>query len=164
MKIVINTAIDLDNIKATNAVARVVNSAFETGRNPAWFEVKSLSKGGFIYAAYSGQAKGFHSLSISGKPAIKEWTLEARLNYKGYKSPWVTVTAESAVKRWVEMSNDMKLKFLAKKAKAYLEYLAALSQGDEEKAESVLLVDYKPDGFHDDALAQYAIAGEVAFG
>ena len=43
--------IDINNIKVTNAIASVINGAFETGLNPAWFEVKSLSKGGFLDAA-----------------------------------------------------------------------------------------------------------------
>lgn len=160
MKIEITSTIDLDNIKVTNAIAGIINSAFETGLNPAWFEVKSLSKGGFLDAAFAdGDMK-----TPSGKPAIKNWTLEARLNEDGYKSEWVTLTPELAVKRWVAMSTDKELKVLDKKAKAFLDYLVALSAGLDEKAESILFDEYEPDGVHDDALAQYAIAEEVVFG
>lgn len=161
MKIEVTSTIDLDNIKVTNAIASVINSAFETGLNPAWFQVKSLSKGGFLDAAFADS----NLATPSGKPATKDWTLEARLNdQEGYRSKWVTLTPELAVKRWVAMSNDPKLKFLDKKAKAYIDYLVALSQGLDDKAESILFDEYEPDGVHDDALAQYAIAEEVVFG
>lgn len=161
MKINITTTIDLDNIKVTNAIAGVVNGAFETGINPAWFEVKSLSKDGFLDAAFADGDLD----TPSGKPAKTNWTLEARLNdQEGYKSKWVVLTPEHCVKQWVKMSTDKDLKFLDKKAKAYLDYLVALSDGLEDKAESILFDQYEPDGVHDDALAQYAIAGEVVFG
>jgi len=160
MKIEVINTIDLDNIKVTNAIASVINSAFETGLNPAWFEVKSLSKGGFLDAAFAdGDME-----TPSRKPAIKNWTLEARLNSDGYKSKWVTLTPELAVKRWIAMSTDPELKVLDKKARAYINYLVALSQGLNDKAESILFDEYEPDGVHDDALAQYAIAEEVVFG
>lgn len=161
MKIEVITTIDLDNIKVTNAIASVINSAFETGLNPAWFQVKSLSEGGFLDAAFADS----NLETPSGKPAIKDWTLEARLNdQEGYKSKWVTLTPKLAVKRWIAMSNDPEVKVLAKRAKAYIDYLVALSQGLDDKAESILFDEYEPDGVHDDALAQYAIAEEVVFG
>jgi hypothetical protein len=160
MKIVITATIDLDNVKVTNAIASVVNSAFETGLNPAWFQVDSPNKDGFLDAAFADQSLE----TPSKKPAKTNWTLMARLNDGSYKSDWVVLTPEHCVKQWIKMSNDKELFVLDRNAKAYLNYLVLLSKGEEKKAESVLLYDYEPDGVHDDALAQYAIAGEVVFG
>lgn len=155
------TIIDLDNIKVTNAIASVVNSAFETGINPAWFEVHSLNKGGFLDAAFADSGLE----TPSKKEATTNWTLKARLNdQEGYTSKWVVLTPEHCVQKWIQMANDKKLNFLDTKARAYLQYLSLLSDGLDEKADKVLMNDYEPDGVHDDAMAQYAIAGEVVFG
>jgi hypothetical protein len=158
MKISINSTIDLDNIKVTNAIASVVNSAFETGLNPAWYEVESLNKDGFLDAAFEDMEPP------SGKPQKTNWTLKVRLNYDGYKSKWKYITPDSCVNSWLKMKDDPKLKFLNTKADAYLRYLAALSQGKEEVADKILFDEYEPDGVHDDALAQYAVADDVVFG
>lgn len=158
MKIHITQNIDLDNIKVTNAIASVVNSAFETGINPAWFEVESLNKDGFLDAAFDDMEPP------SGKPQRTNWTLKARLNEDGYKSKWKVLTAESCVQSWIKMKDDPELKFLNTKADAYLRFLSALSAGKADVAENILFHEYDPDGVHDDALAQYAIAGEVVFG
>jgi len=160
MKIVITQNIDLDNIKVTNAIASVVNSAFETGINPAWFEVESLNKDGFLDAAFDDMEPP------SGKPQRTNWTLKARLNEDGYKSKWKVLTAESCVQSWLKMKDDPELKFLNTKADAYIRYLVALSNPNtpHSVADNILMDEYEPDGVHDDAMAQYAIAGEVVFG
>lgn len=158
MKIEITSTIDLDKIEVTNAIASVVNSAFETGINPAWFEVESLNKDGFLDAAFCEMD------SPSGKPKKTNWTLRARLNYDGYKSKWKVLTPESCVKSWLAMRSDPSLKFLNTKADAYIRYLVALSEGKEKVADNILMDEYEPDGVHDDALAQYALADEVVFG
>jgi hypothetical protein len=157
MKININYTIDLENIKVTNAIASVVNSAFETGLNPAWFEVESLNKDGFLDAA-------FETDTPSGKEPKINWTLKVRLNCEGTKTKWRYITPESCVNSWLKMKDDTNLKFLNTKADAYLRYLAALSAGKDKVADAILFDEYEPDGVHDDALAQYAVADEVIFG
>jgi hypothetical protein len=158
MKIEINSTIDLSNIKVTNAIASVVNGAFETGICPEWFEVVSLNKDGFLDAAFDDMDPP------SGKPQKTDWTLKVRLNYEGYKSKWKVITPESCVQSWLKMKADPSLKFLNTKADAYLRYLVALSEGKAEVADRILMDEYEPDGVHDDALAQYAVADDVVFG
>jgi hypothetical protein len=157
--------IDINNIKVTNAIASVINGAFETGINPAWFEVKSLSKGGFLDAAFAGPECGE---TASGKPAIKDWVVEGRLNCEGYKSKWTKVTPALAVDEWVKYVETTKDKFLPTKVDAYLRYLDYLSKPDhdEERLDNILMQEYEPDGVHDDAMAQIVFSnGEgVVFG
>ena len=155
-----NNGIDLTNIKVTNAIASVVNAAFETGLNPAWFEVERLNADGFLDAAFAdGDME-----TPSKKPAKLNWTLKVRLNEDGYESDWKVITPASCVESWEKMSDDPKLNNLSSRANAYIRYLKALSKGEATKAEHILLNDYEPDGVHDDALAQYAVAGDVIFG
>lgn len=155
--------IDINNIKVTNAIAIVINGAFETGIIPEWFEVKSLSKGGFLDAAFAGPDC---SETASGKPAIKDWVIEGRLNCDGYLSEWTKVTPALAVKEWVKYVETTQDKFLPTKVDAYLRYLAALSESKDQVAKNILMDEYKPDGVHDDALAQIVFSnGEgVVFG
>ena len=155
-----NNGIDLTNIKVTNAIASVVNAAFETGLNPAWFEVERLNADGFLDAAFAdGDME-----TPSKKPAKLDWTLKVRLNEDGYESDWKVITPASCVESWEKMSDDTSLKNLSRRANAYIRYLKALSKGDEDAAEHILFNEYEPDGVHDDALAQYAVADDVIFG
>lgn len=152
--------INLNSLKVTNAIAGVINGAFETGLNPAWFQVETLNADGFLDAAFDdGDLK-----TPSGKPAKIDWTLKVRLNYDSYKSKWVTLTPAHAVKQWIKFAKDKESQFLRTRADAYLRYLVALSKNDDHYADTILFDQYEPDGVHDDALAQYAIAGEVVFG
>jgi hypothetical protein len=153
-------SINLNSLKVTNAIAGVINGAFETGINPAWFQVESLSKDGFLDAAF---ADG-DLTTPSGQPAKINWTLKVRLNYDSYKSKWVTLTPSLAVEQWIKLAKDKNSEFLRTRADAYLRYLVALSNDDADLAETILFDQYEPDGVHDDALAQQAIAGEVVFG
>ena len=157
--------IDINNIKVTNAIASVINGAFETGINPAWFEVKSLSKGGFLDAAFSGPSL---DATASGKPAIKDWVVEGRLNCEGHKSKWTKVTPQLAVDEWTKYVETTEDKFLPSKVEAYLKYLDYMSKpnADEDRLDSILMDEYEPDGVHDDAMAQIVFSnGEgVIFG
>lgn len=154
--------IDLANIKVTNAIASVINSAFETGINPAWFQVKSLNKGGFLDAAFADGEMD----TPSGKPASTEWVVEYRMNCEGTKTPWVKVTPAVAVEKWTHYLATTKDKFLPTKVHAYLHYLDYMSQKDFDPVvlDNILFNDYEPDGVHDDAMAQIATSGEVMFG
>lgn len=161
--IMLPISIDTKNIRVTNAVASVINGAFETGLNPAWFEVESLSKGGFLDAAFSGPDL---DATASGKPATTEWTLKARLNYDGHKSKWVTLTAEEAVKRWVKyatVGKDGEYGLSNTKVFEYLMYLSMIPKSPD-KANDYMMDTYEPDGVHDDFMAQVAIAEDVIFG
>jgi hypothetical protein len=160
--IMLPISIDTNNIRVTNAVASVINGAFETGINPAWFEVKSLNKGGFLDAAFAdGEME-----TPSKKPATTQWTLEARLNYDSFKSKWVTLTAEEAVKRWVKYAMGGKngeFGLSNQKVFDFLMYLSMLPK-NPDKANDFMMDTYEPDGVHDDFMAQVAIAEDVIFG
>ena len=160
-----NYTIDTNNIIVTNAIAGLINSAFETGLNPAWFQVDSLNANGFLDAAFAdGDLE-----TPSKKPATTNWSVKVRLwdedNDEAINDlDFTTVTAEFAVKRLNEMSNDKKTSFLRGKADAFLRYLVALQEGDNDMAERILFDQYEPDGVHDDALTQYIVFGDVIFG
>ena len=155
----INSTIDLDNIKVTNAIASVVNSAFEmaTGRNPAWFEFESLNEDGFLDAAFEDMGP------TSGKPQKTNWTLRVRLNYDGHQSEWRVITPESCIQSWIKMKDDPEFELLNRAADEYLRYLSALSSGNAEVANKIFVHEYDPTPVHDDALAQYAVADEILF-
>lgn len=151
------------------AVASVINSAFETGLNPAWFQVDSLNRDGFLDAAFASGLGGKLDATASGKPLRVDWKLRGRLNEDGYKSPWREVTAEFAIAQWARMargecSAEGTLGCMQEKAAAYLKYLRLLDRGEFAEADEVLFDEYEPDGIHDDALAQYVFADAVVFG
>ena len=73
------TGVDENNILVTNAVASVINSAFETGIAPENYYVKSLNEGGFLDAAFADSDMD----TPSGKPAKADWTIVGKL--EGYK-------------------------------------------------------------------------------
>jgi hypothetical protein len=162
--IIMPPKVDTNDIRVTNAIASVINGAFETGINPAWFEVESLSKGGFLDAAFAGPDL---DATASGKPAIKDWTLKARLNYDSFKSKWVTLTPEVVVERWSKYAFGRKSggddNIARNKVMEYLMYLSLLSL-DADRADDYMMDTYEPDGVHDDFMAQVAIAEEVIFG
>jgi hypothetical protein len=155
-----------DKQKVINAIASIINSAFETGINPAWFEVESLNKGGFLDSAF---AHGDMD-TPSGKPA-GYWTLRARLN--GYQvaedeeadSPWVTLTPDIVLERWYSFMNtsDEDRVGARRIVQAYLNYLEAVDTGDEELAEAIF-DDQQFDGVSDDGVAQIAIGEDWIFG
>lgn len=156
--------INLNNIKVTNAVASLINSAFETGLNPAWYWVDSLNKDGFLDAAFEDS----NLETPSGKPAKTNWSFTGCLvdcdDPDEQVTEPITVTAAYAVNQWIQMAKKYKVTHLALKADAYLRYLMALDEGRNDIAEDILMKQYEPDGIHDDALTQYIFASEVVFG
>ena len=156
--------INLNNIKVTNAVASLINSAFETGLNPSWYYVESLNKDGFLDAAFEeGGLK-----TPSGKPAKTTWSFTGCLvdcdDPDEQVTEPITVTAAYAVNQWIHMAKNYKTTYLALKADAYLRMLMALDEGKDDVAEHILFNQYEPDGVHDDALTQYIFATDVVFG
>jgi hypothetical protein len=158
--------ITTDKQKVINAIAGIINSAFETGINPAWFEVESLNKGGFLDAAFAS-----HDMATpSGKPA-GSWTLRARLNGdqvdedEDADSPWVTLTPDIVLERWYSFMNtsDDHSAGGRRVVQSYLNYLEAIDKGDPELAEAIF-DEHQFDGVSDDGMAQIAIGEDWIFG
>jgi hypothetical protein len=156
--------IDLNNIKVTNAIASVINGAFETGLNPAWFKVESLNKGGFLDASFADSELD----TPSGKPPRTDWTLRACLyddDSEEEVTKWVDLTPAIAVERWEAYVSTDKKSALKANVLAYLIYLQLLSIDAEESFRDKVLFDwYNPDGVHDDAMGQIAVGKDVIFG
>jgi hypothetical protein len=161
--------INLGNIKVTNAIASLINSAFETGLNPAWYEVESLNDNGFLDASFEDS----NLETPSKKPAKTDWSVKVRLvdddGDPVDDMDYTVVTPALACQRLNKMANDTKLKFLRSKADAFLRYLVALDEATQlgrgmDYAEQILFDEYEPDGVHDDALTQYIVFGDVIFG
>lgn len=156
--------INLNNIKVTNAVASLINSAFETGLNPAWYYVESLNKDGFLDAAFEDS----NLETPSGNPAKTTWSFTGCLvdcdDPDEQVTEPITVTAAYAVNQWIHMAKNYRVTHLALRADAYLRYLMAIDENNEVKAEHILMIQYEPDGVHDDALTQYIFATDVIFG
>jgi hypothetical protein len=171
--------IDTKNIKVTNAIAGVINGAFETGLNPEWYWIESLNKNGFLNAAFAdGEDDLTTCYTPNGHRPKVDWSIRGCLididNFSGCvdgepldeerATEIITVTPDYAVEMWNKFAQDEKQKHLRPKADAYLRYLIALGEGDSEYAQKILFEQYEPDGVHDDALAQYLFAGDVIFG
>ena len=158
--------IDLNNIKVTNAIAGLINSAFETGLNPAWYQVESLNKDGFHDAAFAES----NLKTPSGKPPRTNWSVKVRLYDEDADEPYenldyTVVTPQLAVERWIHFANAVHPSHLVKKAGAFLYYLELLSRNADKKyLDYALLNQYEPDGVTDDAMVQYILASEVIFG
>jgi hypothetical protein len=155
-----------DKQNVINAIAVIINSAFETGINPAWFEVDSLNKGGFLDAAFE---EG-NMQTPSGKPA-GYWTIRARLNGDGVAedeeadSPWITLTPDIALERWYSFmdKSDEHSAGARRVVQSYLNYLEAIDKGDKALAESIF-DEHQFDGVSDDGMAQIAIGEDWIFG
>ena len=152
------TGVDENNILVTNAVASVINSAFETGIAPENYHVKSLNEGGFLDAAFADSDMD----TPSGKPAKADWTIVGKL--EGYK--WTTLTPKLALERWVAYAGNRESnEFSRTKVGMYLTYLAMLSNGfSKDSCDDFLMNMYEPDGVHDDFMAQVAFAEDVVYG
>lgn len=155
--------IDTNNINVTNAIAGLINSAFETGINPAWFKVRSLKAGGFLDAAFAdGELP-----TPSGEKPRTDWTLGACLyddDAQENVTAWVELTPEIAVDRWTAYVSTGENAF-TQRVFAFLVYLHLLSvRGSGDLSETVLMEWYEPDGCHDDAMAQIAIGENIVFG
>jgi hypothetical protein len=150
------------------AIASIINSAFETGLNPAWFEVDSLNKNGFLDAAF---ASGSSPMATpSGKPARADWSIKARLNgdevdpSEDADTPWNVVTAQSTVRRLKAYVRKQDKAFPKTRILKYLFYITLLeSELDTESCEDVLL-SFNFDGVDDDCFAQIAIGKDVIYG
>jgi len=174
---IVSKKFEIDSTKLVTSlvIAGIINSAFETGINPAWFEVKSMNKGGFLDSAFASPAPIGGELSEgmetpSGKPARADWSIEARLNGYGVEeeeegdSEWVTLTAEMAVKNVTAFFNNEENSPHPRKVMfAYLNYLEAMNRGDYELAEKIW-DDNQFDGESDDGFAQIAICGDWILG
>lgn len=167
--------IDLHSPIVCNAIAGIINSAFETGLNPAWFEIDSLNKGGFLDSAFSAGTPIDGKLcgemeTPSGKPARTDWFFKGRLN--GYMvssaedadSPWAIITPAIAVANWYRYAVDVsKSAYCREQVTDYLRFLDAMGKGDYALAEQIQS-DGDWDGVSDDGMAQIAISGDWIFG
>ena len=170
----LNTA-STKNLAVTNAIASIINSAFETGTNPAWFQVESLNRDGFLDAAFAcgtpmnGKLSGGME-TPSGKPARCDWKIRARMNAdwvaddKEADSEWVVVDAYTALLNWKEYAKNTENSAYGRKVvSSYLQYLDAIGTGDYKLAEQIWS-DSNWDGSSDDTMAQIAICEEVLYG
>ena len=161
---------------ATDAIAGIINSAFETGLNPSWFEVKSLNENGFLDSAFACRMplengnfiEGFDT--PSGKPAQLNWTLTARLNADGVNeseeadTDWVTVSAKDIFLRWKSFAdNPDKSTYARNVARNYIDYVLKMNDGDYKFA-YYIWKEGNWDGVSDDMMAQIAIGGDCIFG
>jgi hypothetical protein len=147
-------------------VAGTINSAFESGLNPAWFEVESLRNGGFLDAAF---ADGPNPLPTpSGKPPRHDWTLRARLNADAEEdtadTDWETVTTESAIRRWREYARTTKSYVGRARVLKLLSCVWMIEQGLSREAVNDVLCVWDFDGVDSDCFAQIAIGGDVIYG
>jgi hypothetical protein len=169
-----NTSIT-NNLAVTNAIASIINSAFETGISPEWFQVESLNQYGFLDAAFAcgtpmgGELSGGMA-TPSGKPARNDWAIRARLNADWVEddeeadSPWTIVTAASAFENWQKYSADQnKPVYCREVVNGYLRYLEAIAAADYKLAEEIF-DNTQPDGVSDDTMAQIAISGDSIYG
>lgn len=165
----------LNNLAFTNAIASIINSAFETGISPEWFQVDSLNRDGFLDAAFaSGTPIGGELTdgmeTPSGKPARIDWAIRARLNAdwvaddEEADSPWAIVTAASALENWKKYSADQSNPVYCREVvNGYLRYLDAIAAADYKLAEEIW-DNTQPDGVSDDTMAQIAISGDSIYG
>lgn len=159
------------SLKATCAIASVINSAFETGIGAgSWWQNDGLNRDGFLDAAFADELpKSPVGKGVKGNDPKPNWTLRTRLcDYEESSEeefPWVVITPESVMARWREYAADTtKAKFPRSKVSAYIKYIESLDAGDFDLAEEILWKHYEPDGVHDDIMAQAAVCGDVIFG
>lgn len=148
------------------AIASIINSAFETGLNPAWFEVKSLNKDGFLDAAFTASKLP----PPSGNVAKSDWSFVGRLNGneepedEEADTPFVTVTAKSTVRKLKKYLKKEKSVYAKTRILKYMFYISILeSECDEETADEVLS-SFDFDGVDDDCFGQIAVGGDVIYG
>jgi hypothetical protein len=168
-------SIDLTNPIVTNAIAGIINSAFETGLNPAWFEVKSLNKFGFLDAAFASQTPIDGKMcggmaTPSGKPVRLDWMIECRLNAdqvdekSDADSPWDQLTPYGVIFNWTRFAKDYNNSAYGREVvMSYLRYIQAISNGDYRLAEEIW-DNAEPDGVTDDGVTQIAIGGDWIYG
>jgi hypothetical protein len=151
------------NIKVTNALASLLNSALETGLNPAWFQTDtSLNKWGFLDASFEHSGLD----TPSGKPASTDWSFRLRLNPDdlGKETKYTVITPRLAltrIRRFVK--DDSQPEWLRTKAVVFLTYLDLLVTSPAI-AETYYDDNIDHDGVVDDALCQYIVALDIVFG
>lgn len=153
-------------LRTSLLVAGIINSGFETGINPAWFEVKSLNKDGFLDAAF---AEG-KLPTPSKKEARADWSFEARMNGdevdsdEEADSPWTIVTAKKAIakfKRYVKKEKSDYAKLRVHK----LLFAIGISETSAVDSEvEYIMSSFDFDGVDSDCFAQIAICGDVIYG
>lgn len=155
-------------LRTSLAIASIINSAFETGINPAWFEVKSLNKDGFLDAAFCSGTSPLQP--PSGNPPRADWSITARLNADEVNADeeadteWTTVTAESTLRRLKAYVQKEKESYPRIRILKYLFYISLLeSEIDYEICED-MLSEFNFDGVDDDCFAQIAIGKDVIYG
>lgn len=145
------------------AIAGIINSAFETGLNPAWFEVKSLNKDGFLDAAFAE----CELETPSKKPARADWSLVARMNANEDEegdTPFVTVTAKSTLRKLKAYLKKEKSSYAKIRIMKYLFYINLLESGCSREEANNIRSDFDFDGVDDDCFAQIAVCGDVIYG
>ena len=148
-------------------VADTINAGFETGLNPAWFEVISLNAGGFKDAAF-----WYGKLPTpSGKAACADWSFVGRMNgdevptEEEADTPWAIVNAKNAVRRWRNYIRKEKKTFPKVRFVKLLMVLDGIRHGTftrEQASELVGHFDF--DGVDSDCFAQVAVCGDVIYG
>lgn len=150
------------------AIASIINAAFETGLNPEWFEVDSLSRNGFLDAAF---ADADLSPTASGKPPVADWFINARLNAdqvpsnKPADTKWNKVTAKVALRRLRRYVKNPKTTAHAKnRILKYLFYIMLLESDLPTDDCMDVRSSFDFDGVDDDCFAQIAIGKDVIYG
>lgn len=153
----------LKNINVTNEIASLLNSALESGLNPAWFQTdERLNKNGFIDASFA--ESGFET--PSGKPARLDWSFRLRLNPDdlGKETKYTVITPALALRRIKRFVKDKKQPdWLRVKAAGFLQQLDFVNEGNKSAADD-LQADLNFDGVVSDAILQYIVALDVVFG
>lgn len=151
-------------IKTACFIANVLNGAFETGLNPAWFEVRSLNENGFLDAVWEGK------FPKTNAPARSDWSLWARLNAdevaedEEADTPWTSVTAAVCVERWKAYARRQDLTAHARRRFVILNAAIELHELGLHDEGSELYGNANFDGVDEDCFAQTAIGGEVIYG
>jgi hypothetical protein len=153
----------LNNIKVTNAIASLVNSAIETGLNPAWYETdQRVNANGLLDASFEDCGLK----TPSGKPARTDWSFRLRLNPDdlGEETEYTVITPELVITRLRSFVKDQKQPaWLQVKASGFLQQLDFIAEGND-KAAHELQCELDFDGVVDDALLQYIVALDIVFG
>jgi hypothetical protein len=153
----------LQNIKVTNEIASLLNSALESGLNPAWFQTdERLNKNGFLDASFATSGLD----TPSGKAPRLDWSFRLRLNPDdlGKETKYTVITPKLALSRLRRFTKDKKQPdWLRVKAVGFLQLLEFVEEGNDS-AKYDLESDLDFDGVVSDALLQYIVALDVVFG
>lgn len=153
----------ITNINVTNAVASLVNSALETGLNPAWFETnQSKNANGMLDASFADSELD----TPSGRPPRTDWSFNLRLDPEelGEESEYTVITPELVITRLRKFTKDQtQPDWLRVKANGFLQYLDFIAESNTSAAQE-LQCELDFDGVVDDALVQYIVHLDIVFG